>query len=55
MISILDKNFKYVPSSQTDIRKTFARIKKKLVEETATKKKNVTPIRRGVARAGEKS
>lgn len=54
MISILDKNFKYVPSSQTDIRKTFARVKKRLAEE-ATKKKNVTPIKRGVARAGEKA
>lgn len=26
--SILDKNFKYVPSHETDIRKTFERIRK---------------------------
>ena len=28
MKSILDPTFKYVPSVQTDIRKTFARIKR---------------------------
>ena len=28
MKSILDPSFKYVPSSQTDIRKTFARVRR---------------------------
>ena len=30
--SILDKNFKYVPSGKTNIRKTFDRIKKEQKE-----------------------
>ena len=29
-LNILDPNFKYIPSSKTDITKTFARIKKEL-------------------------
>jgi hypothetical protein len=29
-LSILDSNFKYTPSSKTDITRTFARIKKEL-------------------------
>ena len=33
--SILDKDFKYVPSGKTNIRKTFDRIKKEQ-KETAT-------------------
>ncbi len=34
-MSILDKNFRYVPAASTDIRKTFARIRReqKLAEE----------------------
>lgn len=29
-LSIFDPNFKYIPSSKTDISKTFARIKREL-------------------------
>ena len=32
--SILDQNFKYVPSSKTNIRKTFDRIRKEQKEAT---------------------
>ncbi len=32
--SILDKNFKYVPSGKTNIRKTFDRIRKEQKEAT---------------------
>jgi hypothetical protein len=32
--SILDRNFKYVPSGKTNIRKTFERIKKEQKEAT---------------------
>ncbi len=32
---ILDRSFKYVPSSQTNIRKTFARIRKELSKQQA--------------------
>ena len=34
--SILDKNFKYVPSGKTNIRKTFDRIKKEQKEAIQT-------------------
>jgi len=32
MKSILDPSFKYVPSAQTDIRKTFARVRREARE-----------------------
>lgn len=42
--SILDPNFKYVPSTQTDLRKTFARIRREMkVAQPAPK---VVPIRK---------
>jgi hypothetical protein len=33
MKSILDSRFKYIPAAKTDLRKTFARIKKELAEK----------------------
>jgi hypothetical protein len=33
MKSVLDRSFHYTPSVQTDIRKTFARIRRELREE----------------------
>jgi hypothetical protein len=30
MRSILDRSFRYVPSTQTDLRKTFARVRREL-------------------------
>jgi hypothetical protein len=30
MKSILDPSFRYIPSSQTDVRKTFARVRREL-------------------------
>ena len=35
MISILDKQFKYTPSAKTDIRKTFAKARKAMLEAKA--------------------
>jgi hypothetical protein len=32
-MSILDRSFKYVPASQTDIRKTFRRVRQALAAE----------------------
>jgi hypothetical protein len=32
---ILDRSFKYVPASQTNIRKTFARIRRELSQKNA--------------------
>lgn len=44
MKSILHPAFRYVPASQTDIRKTFARIRKELAQKVEVQK--VTPIKR---------
>ena len=49
MKSILDKSFRYTPSVETDIRKTFYRIKKELAEQSK-QIKNVMPIKRKVAK-----
>jgi hypothetical protein len=43
MKRITDPSFRYVPSSQTDLRKTFARIRKQLAEQ---KSSPVVPIRK---------
>lgn len=37
MKRITDKDFKYVPASKTDIRKTFARARKELREQEKSK------------------
>ena len=33
MRSVLDRSFRYTPSAKTDLRKTFARIRRRLKEE----------------------
>ena len=46
-LNILDPEFKYIPSSKTDITRTFARIKKELKNSTTiqdSKEPLVTPI-----------
>jgi len=54
--SILDPNFRYVPSDQTDIRKTFARVRRELrreapgahaVDKSVPAATNVTPLYTG--------
>jgi hypothetical protein len=40
-----DKDFKYVPAAETDIRKTFARLAKPTAP-TARKSTTVTPIKK---------
>lgn len=42
MKSILDPSFKYVPAAATDIRKTFARVRR---EQAAAKRKEETQFR----------
>ena len=44
MKSILDRSFVYVPSARTDIRKTFARIRREQTEQTKEREAKVTPI-----------
>jgi hypothetical protein len=36
MKNILDPKFRYIPAAQTDIRKTFARIRKELAQQGST-------------------
>lgn len=44
-MNILDPRFKYTHSSKTDIRKTFARIKRE-IEAAKKHQENVTPIKK---------
>ncbi len=53
MKSILDRSFRYTPSAQTDLRKTFARVRREqrfsdreAVEAAAEAKLKVAPLRR---------
>ena len=50
MKSVLDPSFRYTNSIDTDLRKTFARIRreqlKKLVENVASRPQSVVPFRR---------
>ncbi len=39
MKSILDKSFQYVPSAETDLRKTFARLRREQRAEEAVRMK----------------
>jgi hypothetical protein len=41
MKSILDRSFRYVPSTQTDLRKTFARIRR---EKQQLKQARLSPV-----------
>jgi hypothetical protein len=52
MKSVLDQSFQYTPSVETDLRKTFARIRRKLKEQEtaqaiadAEAKAKVSPIK----------
>lgn len=46
MKSILDRSFRYVPSAQTDLRKTFARVRREAqLAQTASPAK-ISPLRR---------
>jgi hypothetical protein len=54
MKSILDRSFRYTPSAQTDLRKTFARVRREQrlhardsVETAAEAKFKVAPLRYG--------
>ena len=48
-LSILDKRFKYVNSSQTDLRRKFARIRQEQAAEAAKPKASVREIKRKAA------
>jgi hypothetical protein len=54
MKSILDRSFRYTPSAQTDLRKTFARVRREqrchdrdAADAAAEAKLKVAPLRRG--------
>lgn len=44
--SILDRTFKYTPSSKTDLAATFRRVRKELAEQALQTSKVVAPIRK---------
>ena len=46
MKSILDPTFRYTKSVETDLRKTFARVRRELSKQQAALTTNVQPIRR---------
>ncbi len=46
MKSILDPSFRYTKSVETDLRKTFARVRRELSKQPAALATNVQPIRR---------
>lgn len=46
MKSILDPKFRYIPAASTDIRKTFARVRKEMKLAEAQPKATVQPIRK---------
>jgi len=59
MKSILDRSFRYTPSAQTDLRKTFARVRREqrrydcdAIDAAAEAKLKVAPLRRGESAAG---
>jgi hypothetical protein len=58
MKSIFDRSFRYTSSAETDLRKTFARVRRQLREEQelhalveAEAKSKVSPIRQSVKSA----
>jgi hypothetical protein len=44
MKSILDPTFRYVPSTQTDIRKTFARVRREMAKTNEPRTAVVVPL-----------
>ena len=46
MKSILDPSFRYTKSVETDLRKTFARVRRELRKQQVAVANNVQPIRR---------
>jgi hypothetical protein len=46
MKSILDPSFRYVSSSNTDLRKTFARIRREIKQQQSTQPANVAAFQR---------
>jgi hypothetical protein len=50
MKSILDPAFKYVPAASTDLRKTFARVRREQAKVAEEAKIKVTPLKRNVTK-----
>lgn len=46
MKSILDPSFKYTKAVETDLRKTFARIRREMKEQQEIEAKKVQPIKK---------
>lgn len=57
MKSILDPSFQYTPSANTDLRKTFARVRKEMRRRQRSETESaakVAPLFDGLLRAGAK-
>lgn len=50
MKSILDPSFKYTPASHTDVRKTFARIRREQEAAKVAPRPNVVTMRKAVGK-----
>jgi len=49
-MNILDRRFKYTSAAATDIRKTFARVRRQLADQKQTAEQKVTPIKKRAAK-----
>lgn len=52
---ILDSNFKYIPAAETDLRKTFARIRRRIKDEEEQRARNQAEIAAKVAPIAKKA
>lgn len=55
MKSILDPSFKYIPAADTDLKKTFARIKREQAAQKAEREAKVTVLQRAKEERKEKA
>ncbi len=54
MKSIFDRSFRYVPAAETDVRKTFARIRRRAKEEEELRAEAEAEAKAKVAQIGQK-
>ena len=55
MKSIFDRSFRYVPSAETDLEKTFARVRRKLREEEEARVQNAAEAKVKVSQIKQKA
>lgn len=55
MKSIFDRSFRYVPAAETDISKTFSRVRRRLREEEETRAQNAAEAKAKVSPIKQKA